>query len=174
MYVTWEQLYDAIQSLRRQRNLQSVFLLLARNVDRLRVSARRSAARAIGEMYDILALRAVKWRIHKRAVVAARQRFRKAQPPWFACDRCIMTFTSPLQWRAHAERGCPPKYVRAMVESFYMRQRPEEREVDRFQARHPKPDAAPAARRRGKQTVPTPRLFVSVESRTGAVPKSVQ
>ncbi len=61
--------------------------------------------------------RAVFWRAHKRAVQDARAAFRKRHPPWVECDRCMETFAFPSQWRAHASRGCRPKYVRGVVEA---------------------------------------------------------
>ena len=67
--------------------------------------------------------RAVMWRMQKRAVLNARAQFRRKHPPWVACDRCIMTFSTPSQWRQHAAEGCRPKHVRAMLEAMPFRYR---------------------------------------------------
>ena len=123
MYVTWEQFQAAIRALTRKRALESLFAQVYRNFERIRASTRRFAARQLTDMYVILTHRALLWREHKKVAQAARARFRKKHKPWFACDRCIMTFGFPLLWKQHAAQGCKPKHVRAMVEALQFRTR---------------------------------------------------
>ena len=123
MYVTWEQFHAAIRALTKKRSLESLMDALLRNFDRVRASTRRFASRQLGDMYDVLTHRAILWREHKRTVVQARARFRRKHKPWFACDRCIQTFSFPSEWKAHVKVGCRPKHVRAMVEALQFRTR---------------------------------------------------
>jgi hypothetical protein len=111
-----------VRSVRRAKNMDSVFTGLFRSFERARVAARRFVT-STSDIYTALARRAVVWRERKRVVAQARARFRRRHAPGFACDRCVRTFAFPSEWRRHAAEGCAPKDVRALVEGLPMRRR---------------------------------------------------